>query len=66
MLSVIQSDINSNSSKILRMSSLPAIFKRIVSIATEKRWRHLSEGTGVYTIFLHHKSMRIFQTLKGS
>ena len=34
----VQSGQNSNSSKILCMSSLPASLKRIGSIATEKKW----------------------------
>ena len=38
--SVVQSGRNSNSSKILCMSSLPASIKRIGSKTTEKRWRH--------------------------
>ena len=39
---------NSNSSKVLCMSSLPTSIKRIWSKATEKRWRHH---------FPHYKSM---------
>ena len=39
---------NSNSSKVLCMSSLPTSIKRIRSKATEKRWRHH---------FPHYKSM---------
>ena len=46
--SVVQSGRNSNPSKILCMSSLPANIKRIGSKATEKRWRHH---------FPHYKSM---------
>ena len=46
--SVVQFGRNSNSSKILCMSSLPANIKRIGSKATEKRWRHH---------FPHYKSM---------
>ena len=42
---------NSNSSKILCMSSLPASTKRIGPIATKKRWRHH---------FPHYKSMGTF------
>ena len=45
---VVQSGRNSNSSKILCMSSLPANTKRIGSKATKKRWRHH---------FPHYKSM---------
>ena len=36
--SVVRSGRNSNSSKILCMSLLPASLKRIGSIATEKKW----------------------------
>ena len=36
--SVVRSGRNSNSSKILCMSSLPTSLKRIGSIATEKKW----------------------------
>ena len=43
--------INSNSSEILCMSSLPATIKRIGSKTTEKRWRHH---------FPHYKSMGAF------
>ena len=35
---MVRSGRNSNSSKILCMSSLPASLKRIVSIAMEKKW----------------------------
>ena len=38
--SVVRSDRNSNSSKILCMSSLPASIKRTGSKTTKKRWRH--------------------------
>ena len=38
LYSVIRSGRNSNSSKILCMSSLPASLKRNGSIATEKKW----------------------------
>ena len=37
---MVQSGRNSNSSKILCMSSLPASIKRIGSKTTKKRWRH--------------------------
>ena len=46
--SVVQSGRNSNPTKILCMSLLPANIKRIRSKATEKRWRHH---------FPHYKSM---------
>ena len=49
--SVVQSGRNSNSSKILCISSLPASIKRIGSKATVKRWRHH---------FPHYKSMGVF------
>ena len=49
--SVVRSGRNSNSSKILCMSSLPASIKRIGSKTIEKRWRHR---------FPHHKSMGAF------
>ena len=49
--SVIRSGQNSNSSKILCMSSLPANIKRIGLKATEKSWRHH---------FPHYKSMGAF------
>ena len=49
--SVVLSDRNSNSSKILCMSLLPASIKRIGSKDTEKRWRHH---------FPHYKSMGAF------
>ena len=42
---------NSNSSKILCMSSLPASIKRIGLKATKKRWRHH---------FPHYRSMGVF------
>ena len=45
---MVRSGRNSNSSKILCMSSLPASIKRIRSKTTEKRWRHH---------FPHYKSM---------
>ena len=45
---MVRSGQNSNSFKILCMSSLPANIKRIGSKATEKRWRHH---------FPHYKSM---------
>ena len=48
---MVQSGRNSNSSKILCMSSLPASIKRIKSKATVKWWRHH---------FPHHKSMGAF------
>ena len=49
--SVIRLGRNSNSSKILCMSSLPANIKRIGLKATKKRWRHH---------FPHYKSMGAF------
>ena len=61
-LSVVRSGRNSNSSKILCMSSLPASLKRIGSIATDKKWWHrffrrsrrLSiVSSGIWPIFKH-------------
>ena len=49
--SEVRSGWNSNSSKILCMSSLPASIKRIGSKSTDKRWRHC---------FPHYKSMGAF------
>ena len=49
--SVVRSGRNSNSCKILCMSSLPASIKRIGSKTTEERWRHR---------FPHYKSMGAF------
>ena len=48
---MVRSGGNSNSSKILCMSSLPASIKKIRSKTTEKRWRHR---------FPHCKSMGAF------
>ena len=48
---MVRSGRNSNSSKILCMSLLPASMKRIRSKTTEKRWRHR---------FPHYKSMGAF------
>ena len=48
---MVRSGQNSNLSKILCMSSLPASIKRIRSKATEKRWRHH---------FPHYKSLGAF------
>ena len=49
--SVVRSGRNSNLSKILCMSSLPASIERIGSKTTEKRWRHR---------FPNYKSMGAF------
>ena len=49
--SEVRSGRNSNSSKILCMSSLPASIKRIGSKSTDKRWRHR---------FPNYKSMGAF------
>ena len=48
---MVRSGRNSNSFKILCMSSLPASIKRIGSKTTEKRWRHR---------FPHYKPMGAF------
>ena len=48
---MVRSSRNSNSFKILCMSSLPASIKKIGSKATEKRWRHH---------FPHYKSIGAF------
>ena len=48
---MVRSGWNSNLSKILCMSSLPASIKRIGSKTTQKRWRHH---------FPHYKSMGAF------
>ena len=70
---------NSNSSKILCMSSLPVSLKRIGSIATEKKWwrrffrrsrkrKRIRSKTAEkmwWRSFPHYKSMGIFSDAQG-
>ena len=55
--SVVQSGLNSNSSQLSCMSSLPAIMKRNGCKTAEKKWRHC---------FLIISLWGFFQTFKGS
>ena len=51
---MVQSGRNSNSSKILRMSLLPASIKRIGSKTTKKRWRqHFPNYKSMGAFFCH-------------
>ena len=54
--SVVQSGLNSNSSKLSYMSSLPASMKRNGCKTAEKKWRHR---------FPHYKPMGIFSDAQG-